>query len=149
MSFFLSLTPSSISTGGVSSGHSAYFFLIIFFILIIFSIIYTFLLLNRRSVIREFCVTCIILAGYSFLGSFPFLLLCVNCSIFFMFISWQCFSFFCTLSKLISFNLDSILSTVKTGFSIKYDEKKVCSIFCVGSIFLSFSFISFWTYVRS
>ena len=60
----------------------------------------------------------------------------------------QFFSFFCTLYKLISFNLTSILSTVKLGFSIKYDEKKVCSISSVGSIFSSFPFIYFWTYVH-
>ena len=51
LSYFLSLTPSSISTGEVSSGHSTSFSSSFFFILVVFSILYTFLHLNKRSFI--------------------------------------------------------------------------------------------------
>ena len=130
LSSFLSLTPSPLPTGEVSSGNSAcfysYFFSFLsffyhlhpppykqgechlgilplfphhFFVLDIFSIIHTFLLLNRRSVIQNFFVSCILLRRRCNLG---------ECSIFFCWtvISLSCswddsFLLFCTLSKLI------------------------------------------------
>ena len=112
-------TQFSITTGYVPSGHSS--------------------LTSHISII----------AGDVILGSVAFLFLYLT--ILYFSYSWYnpLSPFFFALCKFIYFNLSSIVFTLTIGFSWKYDDEKVGSLYGVESIPPSLSFLYFWTFVHS
>ena len=119
-----------------------------FFIAFIFSIIYTFLILNSRSVIWEFCLTFTHHSQICDLGRCCFPILVLNCYIFVIFLGWSFFSLFLHPMQVHLFKLSSIFSTLTKGPSWKNDDEQVGSLSGEEKKFSSLSFISFWTYVH-
>ena len=116
LSYILSFTPSSISTGEVSSGHSA----------------------SHTPII----------SGYAILGSVALLFLCWTVLSLSYYWDNTLSPFCCTLCKLISLNLSSIVSTLNIVSSRKYEDEKVGSLYGGESLLPSLSSFSSWTYVH-